>query len=301
MKARTAALQPSPEIQRAGLGILVMIASTLLFSLNDAIGKWLVSTYSVGQVLMIRSFTVLVILAPILWRRGLPPLITLERPGMQLLRALLASAEVYCFFFAVTYLPLADAVTYWLAVPIYVAALSPLLLGEKVGWRRWTAIVVGFIGVVIALRPSAATLTLPALVCIAGSLAFAFMLMSARVLRKTPDTTLVFWQSVAAGIVGLLTSPFGWVTPGAVDLGLLSLLGVLAMLAHLSMSRAVKLADAATVAPFQYTLLLWAIFFGWLFFDDLPGVFILTGAAIIVGAGLFIFFRERRRQPVDSG
>ena len=281
------------------LAIAIMLAGILLFSLNDVMGKWLVSTYSVAQLLVIRSAAALLILTPLLWKAGVRSLVNVERPGMQALRVILSSAEVYCFYFAVITLPLADVMTYWLAAPIYVAAMSPFLLGEHVGWRRWTAIVIGFAGVLVALQPSAATLTAPALVSIAGSFCFAFMMLSGRALRGTPDTTLVFWQMVGAGLLGLVIAPFQWVPPTAFDLSLLALLGVVAMVAHVCVNRSLKLADAATVAPFQYTLLFWGIVFGWLVFDDLPRPAMLVGAAIIIGAGLFIFFREQRLRRAD--
>lgn len=298
MSVHAGTFSPSHPAGTTRLGIAVMLLGMLLFSLNDTMGKWLVATYSVGQVLLIRSAAAFLILIPFLWRDGLRPLIRVERPGMQVLRVVLSSAEVYCFYFAVIYLPLADVMTYWLAAPIYVAALSPFLLGEQVGWRRWSAIFAGFVGVVVALEPSAATLTAPALISIAGSFAFAFMMLSARALRGTPDATLVFWQTAGAGLLGLVTAPFGWVAPGGFDLALLGLLGVVAMVAHVCVNRAMKLADAATVAPFQYTLLVWAVIFGWLVFGDLPRPMMLAGAAIIVGAGLFIFYREQRKKRV---
>jgi drug/metabolite transporter (DMT)-like permease len=278
----------------ARLGIIVMLIGIMLFALNDVMGKWLVATYSVGQVLLIRSAAALLILAPFIWRSGLRPLFSVERPGMQFLRVVMSSAEVYCFYFAVITLPLADVMTYWLAAPIYVAALSPFLLGEQVGWKRWTAIFIGFAGVVVALEPSAATLTAPALISIVGSFCFAFMMLSGRALRGTPDTTLVFWQLIGAGVLGLATAPMGWVTPSGFDFALLGLLGVVAMVAHMCVNRALKLADAATVAPFQYTLLFWAVVFGWLVFGDIPRTAMLAGAAIIVSAGLFIFMREQK-------
>lgn len=296
MSVQTGTLLPSESAGTARLGIAVMLLGMLLFALNDTMGKWLVATYSVGQVLLIRSAAAMLILMPFLWRSGFRPLLNVDRPGMQALRVVLSSAEVYCFYFAVIYLPLADVMTYWLAAPIYVAALSPFLLGEQVGWRRWTAIFIGFLGVIVALEPSAATLTAPALISIAGSFAFAFMMLSARALRGTPDTTLVFWQIAGAGLLGVVTAPLGWVPPGGFDFALLGLLGVVAMLAHVCVNRAFKLADAATVAPFNYTLLLWAVIFGWLVFGDIPRPMMLAGAAIIVAAGLFIFYREQRRK-----
>jgi drug/metabolite transporter (DMT)-like permease len=292
MTADSIEVQPATR-NTARIAIAVMLLAMLMFTLNDVMGKWLVATYSVGQVLLIRSAAAVIVLSPFLWRDGVKPLFAVERPGMQALRVLLSSAEVYCFYFAVITLPLADVMTYWLAAPIYVAAMSPFLLGERVGWRRWLAILIGFGGVVIALEPSAATLTAPALISILGSFCFAFMMLSGRALRGTPDTTLVFWQIVGAGLFGVVTAPFGWVTPTAFDLALLGLLGVVAMVAHMLVNRALKLADAAVVAPFQYTLLFWAVIFGFIVFGDIPRPAMLVGAAVIVAAGLFIFFRER--------
>lgn len=114
-------------------GIALMLLGMFLFSLNDALGKWLVATYSVGQVLMIRSGAALVVLGPSLWRGGLPRLLAMERPGLQMARAAFSTGEVVCFYWAVSHLPLADGMTFWKAAPICVAALSPLVLGERVG------------------------------------------------------------------------------------------------------------------------------------------------------------------------
>ncbi|CAD0214233.1 Riboflavin transporter [Rhizobium rhizogenes] len=296
------------KLSPTGLGVAVMLLGMLLFALNDAMGKWLVSTYSQGQVILIRSAAALVILVPIVWRAGLSGLVNIERPGLQVARVFFSTAELFCFYFAVAALPLADVMTYWLAAPIYVAALSPFLLGEKVGWRRWTAIAIGFVGVLIALKPSSASLTSAALFSILGSAAFAFMMLSGRQLRNTPDTVLAFWQIIGAalaGIVAVFLAPSGWLpVQSGFDLAFLGLLGVVAMAAHVLVNRALKLADAATVAPLQYTLLLWAVIFGWLFFGDVPQTSIVVGAGLIVLSGLYIFFREntlkRRRETAEG-
>lgn len=296
------------KLSPTGLGVAVMLLGMLLFALNDAMGKWLVATYSQGQVILIRSAAALIILVPIVWRAGLSGLVRIERPGLQFARVFFSTAELFCFYFAVAALPLADVMTYWLAAPIYVAALSPFLLGEKVGWRRWTAIAIGFVGVLIALKPSSASLTSAALFSILGSAAFAFMMLSGRQLRNTPDTVLAFWQIIGAalaGIVAVFLSPSGWLpVQSSFDLAFLGLLGVVAMTAHVLVNRALKLADAATVAPLQYTLLLWAVIFGWLFFGDVPQTSIVVGAGLIVLSGLYIFFREntlkRRRETAED-
>jgi drug/metabolite transporter (DMT)-like permease len=300
MSSASASLRQTFSTPNARLGIAMMLFGILLFSLNDVMGKWLVATYSVGQVLLIRSAAALIVLIPFIWSAGAITLFRVERPKLQALRVVFSTAEVFCFYAAVIYLPLADVMTYWLAAPIYVAALSPFLLGERVGWRRWTAITIGFIGVLVALQPSAATLTMPALISILGSLAFAFMMLSGRALRGTPDTTLVFWQMAGAGMAGIVIAPFTWVEPTAFDLGLIALLGVVAMAAHVCVNRSLKLADAATVTPFQYTLLFWAVLFGWLVFGDIPRPAMLLGAVIIVAAGLFIFFRSRKVAELEG-
>ncbi|WP_235916836.1 MULTISPECIES: DMT family transporter [Alphaproteobacteria] len=286
---------------QAMAGPAVMLLGMLMFALNDAMGKWFVANYGLGQVILIRSMAALLILAPFLWHAGKKPIVKAEKPLMQAARVLFSTLEVFCFYYAVMYLPLADVMTYWLAAPIYVAAASPFLLGEKVGWRRWTAIFIGFVGVIITLEPSSAMFTMPAVISILGTFAFAFMLISGRSLRATPDKTLVFFQVAGAGLAGLVFAPFDW-TPltSMSEAALLGLLGVVAMGAHMLVNRALKISDAATVAPLQYTLLLWAILFGWMFFGDVPRLTMLLGAALIVGSGMFIFFREqqlKKRQP----
>jgi len=256
----------------AGIGL--MLAGVLLFSINDAVGKWLLATYSVGQLLLLRSAATLLLLSPLIWRAGKAAFTSAPRPGLQLLRIVLSTLEVAMFFWAVSYMPLADAITFYLAGPIYVTALSVLILRERVGWRRWTAVLVGFAGVVIALRPSAATLTLPALIALGGSVFYALLMV----------ITFIF---------GALAAPLGWVTPSAYDMIFLSGFGAISIMALFCINRSLKLAPASVVVPFQYTLILWGVLLGWRFFGEVPDVFTLVGAAIIVAAGLYIFWREQ--------
>jgi drug/metabolite transporter (DMT)-like permease len=290
---------PRPQAATA-TAVAAMLLGMLMFSINDVMGKWLVATYSVGQLLFLRSLAAVLVLLPLLWRSGFRQVVNVERPGLQILRASLATAEVFAFYLAVSYLPLADVMTYWLAAPIYIAALSPLFLGEHVGWRRWLAIAIGFSGVLVALNPSSAMFTMPAVISIIGTMFFSVMLMLGRFLRNTSGTVLVFWQMAGATIVGAATVPFEWVTPTLFDLLWMALLGVVAMLAHMLMTYSLKIAPAATVAPLQYTLLFWAIVFGWLVFGDTPTLPMMLGAALIVASGLFIFFREQRLKKTET-
>jgi drug/metabolite transporter (DMT)-like permease len=278
------------------LGIGMMLLGILLFVVNDVVGKWLMATYTVGQVLLIRSIFAMVMLAPMIWREGVRRVASPPRPGLQLLRVVFSTAEVAAFYWAVAYLPLADVVTFYLAGPIWVTALSGPLLGEKVDARQWAAVLVGFVGVLIAMQPTSASLSLPSLVALAGSLLFALLMITTRTLRGTPDTTLVTWQTVAALVAGGAVAPFGWVTPTPVDFMLLGMLGIVAALGHMCVNRSLKLAPAAVVVPYQYTQIAWAILLGWFIFGDVPGPALLLGSAIIIGAGLYIFLAEQKAQ-----
>ncbi len=275
-------------------GIAMMLLGILLFSLNDVLGKWLVATYTVGQVLALRSAAALVVLAPFVVGQGLRRTLRPERPGLQLLRVGLGSAEAALFYLAVSYLPLADTMTIWMAAPVWAVVLAAALLGEKVDAARWLAVIAGFVGVIVAMNPSGASLSMPALIALLGSFLFAATMIAGRSLRGTPDVTLVAWQTLGALVVGLALLPFGWVTPGLLDLALLGLLGIVAMVAHLCVMRSLKLAEASVVVPYQYTLIVWALIFGWLVFGDWPTPMMLAGATLIVAAGLVLLVLERR-------
>jgi drug/metabolite transporter (DMT)-like permease len=275
----------------AGIGFMLM--AVFLFALNSAAGKWLVAKYPVGEFMLIRSSFTLLFLGPFIWRAGRAAFANAPRPGLQVLRVVLSSLEVAMFFWAVSYLPLADTTTFYLAGPIYVTALSVLLLRERVGWRRWSAVLVGFAGVVIALRPSSSSFTLPALIALSGSVTYALVMITTRMLRQTNDIMLMATYFIGAVAFGLATVPFGWVTPTAYDVLCLAGVGFANIVAQFCVIRSLKLASASVVVPYQYTLIVWSVVFGWLMFAELPDVYTVAGAAIIVAAGLYIFWRER--------
>ncbi len=273
-------------------GMLLMLLGDFLFSLNDAMAKWLVASFSVGQLLVIRSIGSFIILAPMIARQGSDALFHVERPPLQFLRVVMATFDVGLFYAAVAYLPLADVMTFYMAGPIYVAAISHFFLGERNGWRRWLAVFVGFIGVLIALRPSAAMFSWPSLFGLGGSFAFALTLALGRRLRQTTDATLVAWQTVGALATGLVLSIGNWRSTSPLDFVAMLALGVVAGSAHLLITRSLKLAPASLLAPLQYSLLVWAIALGFIFFGDIPDAQIIVGSVIIVLAGLFIFHRK---------
>ena len=281
--------------QNIPLGIGLMVGAIFLFSLNDVLGKWLSASYQAPQILLFRSIPALLLLIPAIHRLGWRSLIDLERPWLQAARAVFAALETALFYWAVRKLPLADAMTYYLAGPIYVTVMAALFLREKVGWRRWSAVIVGFVGVVIALGPSALSFGWSALIAFAGSIIYSVFLVVTRTLRGTPDTVMAAWQIAAGLVFGIIATPFMWTPLGHwYDGVLLGLLGVAALLAIIGVNRSLAVAPASVVVPYQYTMIVWAVIFGYLVFGNVPKAQTLVGAAIIVGAGLFIFFREQQ-------
>lgn len=275
-------------------GIATMLFGILLFSLNDVMGKWLVSTYTPGQLMLVRSAAALLVLSPFIFKQGIRRTLRPERRRLQWLRVAIGATESTLFYVCVAYLPLADTMTLWMAAPVWAVLLAALLLGEKVDTARWVAAGLGFLGVALALAPSGASFSPPALLALTGSVLFAALLIAGRKLRGTPDVTLVAWQTFGSLLLGIALLPFGWVMPTLRDFGLLALLGVVALLGHLCVTRSLKLAEASVVAPYQYTFIIWALLFGWLFFGDWPTPLMLCGAGLIVAAGLALMLLERR-------
>lgn len=281
---------PHRSARLAGIGL--MLAGVWLFSFGDALGKYLVATYAVGQLLLLRSIASLIIMGPSIWHSR-AAFTRLERPRLQLVRVILSSVEVTAFFWATVYLPLADTITYYLAAPIFVTAASAIFLKERVGWRRWSAIAIGFCGVLIALQPSAQTLSWPALIALAGSAAFAALMLTTRSLRETHNVVLATGQIAGTFVLGAVLTSFNWVTPGVQDLGMFTLAGAVAVGAMLCVNRSLILAPASVVVPYQYSMIIWAVAFGYAVFGDRPSLATLAGAAIIIGAGIYIFLREQ--------
>ncbi|WP_435168384.1 DMT family transporter [Falsirhodobacter sp. 1013] len=279
------------------LGALLMLLGMAAFAMNDALGKWLVADYGVAQVILLRSLAAGVMMVPFLLRGGrvVARLRSAPHPRLQALRAACATAEVFLFYLAVSHMPLAEVMAFWMAAPIYVLAVSPLLLGERVAAGTWAAVAVGFAGVLILLTPSLQVSTPGAVFALLGTAAFAAIMVLGRSLRQTPDRDLVLFQIGAAGLAGLLLAPLDWQpVRSSGDLALLFLLGMVATGAHVLVTRALKMAEASVVASLQYSLLVWGALFGFLLFGDVPGKATLLGAALIVGSGLIVL----RRKPV---
>jgi S-adenosylmethionine uptake transporter len=279
----------------AGVGLMAL--GYFVFALNDALGKYLVASFGVAQLIAIRSLGSFLVLGPMLARRRENPFRRVERPLLQVVRAVLATLETGLFYAACVWMPLADVMTFYMAGPIYTLLAARLILGERIGWRRWAAIGVGFGGVLIALKPSTASLTGPALIALAGSIAYSLSLILNRMLARTSGPVLGTFQTLGALVAAGALAIFDWRPLTGAGVVWMMVLGVVAISAHMLIIQAMKLAPVSVLAPIQYTLLLWGAVLGWAIFGDLPTGNVLAGATVIVAAGLFIFYRERQLKP----
>jgi S-adenosylmethionine uptake transporter len=286
-------LSPKTELGRHSLGIGLYLTGVFFFAVNDALGKWLVASYGVGEMLFIRAVGAVIVLVPLALYLG----VSLKLDGnrwLHVLRIVMQTVDSFCFYYSTRYLPLADVMTFYMAGPIIVTAISALVLGERVGPYRWTAVVVGFVGVVVALAPTGEAFHPAALVALLGSTCFAVSLAMTRKFRDNHPFSLVAWQYIGSGLIGAAISPLGWATPGPLDFALLLLLGIVSAGCFLMIAKALALAQASLLAPFQYSAILWAAIFGWMFWANVPTLQIVIGNAILIASGLFVFYRERR-------
>lgn len=285
---------PSAPTLNPTLGILWMLLTMLGFVSMDAMAKHLSRDYSVVQIVWARFTFHAVFLAAWLGARFWHQIQT-QRMGLQLGRSLVLMTTTGSYFGALAFIPLADASAIMMLSPIIVTALSVPLLGEQVGPRRWAGVAVGFVGALLIVRPGMGAMHWAALLALTGALSNALYNIMTKVLTRTEPlmTTLVYSATVGAA-ASALAVPFFWTTPDLVGWIKLASLGVMGGVSHYCLIAAFTNAPAATVAPFLYTNLIWAGLYGYFLFDHLPDRWTVIGAAGIVGAGLYIFRRERQ-------
>ena len=270
-----------------GLGVVLYLAGVFLFALNDALGKWLVADYGVGQLMLLRAAGSAFVLGPMAAALR-PTLIAVSHPGLQLLRVLFMAGDTFAFYWSARYMPLADVMTFYMAAPLIVTALSVPMLGEKVERFRWVAVLIGFVGVVIALRPSPQMFSWASPLALFGATMFALGQTLSRKLRGAHWLQLTIWQFAGGGLIGAAEIPFAWTSPGLFDLGLMALVGIVSMICFAFITRALALARAAVLAPLQYSAILWATLMGWIVWRDIPTLPIIVGNAVIIASGLYV-------------
>jgi drug/metabolite transporter (DMT)-like permease len=286
-------------------GILLKLASTLLFATMDVTVRWVGDTIPVGEVVFFRSiFGFIPLLIFFAWRGQLRTALHTTRPTGQAIRGLLGVGGMSSNFASLARLPVADVMAIYFSAPLMTVALAALILREKVHIYRWTAVAVGLIGVMMTLAPhlsigqATALSTAAALGALFALLCAAFDAGAAIQMRRLTSTestaSIVIYFSLMCTVAGLCTLPFGWVWPTQDQFIGLILIGILGGTSHIFLTESFRYAEASVTAPFDYAAILWGIALGYMIFGEIPGVLILAGAAVVAGAGLFVIWRERQ-------
>lgn len=286
-----------PAQERIGLGIAAMLAGMAAMSTMDAMAKWLGEGYPIGEIVFFRNLFALPVIGLIVMRGGGLASLRIGWPLGHVLRAGCGLAAMFTFFTGLRTLPLAEAISIGFAAPLFVTALSVPILGERVGVRRWSAVVVGFVGVLVMTRPGAAAFQPAALLILAAALFYALaMLITRRQARSDTTPAILFYGTALSLAASLLVLPFGWRAPDAADLPVFVAIGLVGGLGMAFMTQAYRHAPAAVVASFDYTALVWGVLIGWLVWRELPDAWVWLGAGIVIASGLYIIRRETRRR-----
>ena len=292
----------------AGKAAALMLMATGLFATMNAVAKALGPGYSPIQLVCFRNLFALLPLGLMLWRRRAFGELKAHNPLGHLMRSLVGLASLGGYFYAFPRLPIATVVAISFAAPLFVAALSWPLLGERVGPRRVVAILVGFSGVLVILRPTAAGFDPTVVVVVAATLLYSLVMIFMRRLNRTETpSAIVFYYLTSSVVMTALVLPFVWVTPDLKGWLLLVALGLVGGLGQIAMTTAFRHGNAAVVAPFDYATILWATAIGWLAWGEWPGGHLWLGVAIIIASGLYITHREaqinrhRRREARAAG
>ena len=272
-----------------------MVAGSALLTLNDAVLKWLAAGLPIGQMLGVRGGFALLLIGLVAWRLGGVARLRIHNLRLQTARALLTVAATFAFVTGLRLMPLADAIAITFAGPLFVTLLAALVLGERVGWRRWSAVLVGFGGVLLMLRPGGGSLNWAALLPLAASFGGALRdIITRRMSVSESSLATLGFTMLAVTLAGIATLPLGWQPLRGQDITLLALTSLLVAGAQYLLIETYRLAEASLVAPFKYSSFVWATLYGVLIWQELPGPWTLAGAALVIGSGLYIFRRETR-------
>jgi drug/metabolite transporter (DMT)-like permease len=291
----------------AGRGIVLKLVSAVLFAMMSALIRYLGARYPIGEVVFFRSaFALVPVLVVYAWRGELMAAVRTENPLGQASRGALSIFGMFCNFGALARLPLIEANAIGFTSPLIGVALAALVLKERVRIYRWSAVTIGFIGVLVVLAPhlsgeeltiamASAASSAGIVYAIAGSITNAGTMIQTRHLTKSDRTSsIVFYFSLICALSGLATWPLGWIAPTQSEFAVLIAIGFFGGMGQILLTESYRYAAASVVAPFDYTSMIWALVLGYAMFGETPTVMIVLGAAIIAGAGLFVIWREHQ-------
>ena len=276
-------------------GILLMIAAMVAFTLLDATAKQLVKTLPPAVAVFGRYFVAIFLSLGVMLRGGGLNLMLTRHPLLQALRGLLLMGSTIFNFIAIMHLQLAQTAAIFFTVPLWVCALSMPLLGEHVGLRRWIAVAIGFCGVLVIMRPGTDSFQWAMLFSVASAFCGGiYNIVTRKVGARDRAETSLFYVSFVGALAAAAPLPVFWQTPQGVQWLMLGFMGLAGSAGHFMLIQAHRLAPASALAPFMYTQIVWMILVGYLFFRDVPDVWTLIGAGIVVASGLFVFAGEAR-------
>jgi drug/metabolite transporter (DMT)-like permease len=278
---------------RAAAGIALMVAAIFLFGIMDGLAKHLSATYPPLQIVWGRYAFHLLVMLVLVPRTGLAGLVRTSRPGLQILRGALLAVSTLCLVTAVRYIPLADAYAVGFVSPLLVTVFAIPILRERVGWRRWTAVVVGFVGVLIVVRPGLGVMHWAALLPLVMAATFGlYQILTRLVSGGESQLMMLFYTALVGTVVMSVLAPLVWQPVAPRDWALLVAIGTLGAVGHLMLIRALAIAPASLLSPFIYTQIVWGLLIGYFAFGDLPDAPTVIGTLIIVASGLYVFYRE---------
>lgn len=275
-------------------GIAFALLAMLILNGQDALIKWLVRDYPLLQIMFFHSVFMIVPALVMLGSTGRLATLRTTRPGGHAIRFLLHFVGFLCFSFALSRMPLAETIALSMTAPLFITLFSWLLMGEAVRRRHWVALMVGFAGVLVIVRPGGGELDPLGVAAILGfAVCYALWSLQTRRLAPTePSELMVFFGAAGFFVVSAVCLPFVWIAPNAFDLSLQMLLGLIGATGHVCLARAYGQAPGHVVAPFEYTSLLWAIVLGFLVFGELPTPWMIPGSLLVAFGGLYVYRRE---------
>lgn len=295
MSAQSGPVRPQGRPQNTALGILLTMLAMLCFAVMDATSKWLVADYPVGQMMFIRCTLVLVFTFFFVRGIGLRRVFVTRRPGLQIARSLIWVIESAMFVLAFKYLPLADTHALASSSPLIVIVMAIFFLGERASPARWLAVAAAFAGVLLILRPGFRTFDWPLLLPVVGAVMWAgYQVMTRLAQREDSPQTSMIWSSLVAFLAAALVGWIDWTWPTQTAWALLIFIAVLGAVAHYALIKAFDVAEAGVVQPYSYTLLVFVSILGVVLFGDVPDMFTIIGAAVVVASGLFAWYHDRK-------
>ena len=274
------------------LGFLYMLLSVCAFSVMDLIVKWS-DNYPLGQVIFFRGFFGLVLYYFVIPKERLKDFYVTKRPMLHFSRCFFGLMALLSIFTALRNLPLATVVSISFAAPIFTTIFSIFFLSEKVGYFRWLAVLVGFVGIIIISEPGLSSLNVYYVFPVIFVLGMSYVAISIRQLSSTEPVWLIsLYFSAAITLAGLFTIPYGWLMPNLKDLILLSFIGIFGGVANLWLSQSYKYSEVSLVTPLKYLALVFAIIFGYLIWNEIPTIKTLVGATLVIVSSIIIFRRE---------